>query len=90
LADRPPKKSHAKNIVVVALLLLREHGELETGDLQDELFSKCEEHYSTDRTMWNAVSRYLKDLAGFEKTDSYGGWAYAGDDAVWAAINDES
>lgn len=90
LDGRPPKKSHAKDIVVDALLLLREHGELETGDLQDELFSEYEEHYATDRTMWNAVSRYLKDLAGFEKTDSYGGWAYAGDDAVWNALNDES
>jgi len=75
---------------VDALLLLREHGELETGDLQDELYPEYEEHYSTDRTMWNAVSRYLEDLAGFEKTDSYGGWACAGDDAVWTALNDES
>jgi hypothetical protein len=38
--------------------------------------------------MWDASSRYLKDLPGFKKSDGYGGWAYAGDEAVWAAMVD--
>lgn len=89
LQDRPPKKTHAKEIVVEVFKLLREHGEMETGDLQERLYPDYEEHYSTERTMWNAVSRYLEDLPGIEKTDDYGGWGYAGDSAVWEAIDDE-
>ena len=90
LDDRPPKKRHGKEIVIDALLLLREHEYLETGDIQEQLYPDYEEHYSTERTMWNAVSRYLRDLPGFEKPDDYGGWGYAGDDEVWAAIQEDS
>jgi hypothetical protein len=89
LEDRPPKKRHGKEIVVDALLLLREHEYLETGDLQERLYAEHGEHYSTERTLFNAVSRYLRDLPGFEKPDEYGGWAYAGDDEVWTAIREE-
>lgn len=89
LEDRPPKKRHSKNIVVDVLLLLREHEYLETGELQERVYADYEDHYSTERTMWNAVSRYLRDLPGFEKPDEYGGWAYAGDDAVWEAVRGE-
>lgn len=89
LEDRPPKKRHGKEIVVDALLLLREHEYLETGDLQERLYAEHGEHYSTERTLFNAVSRYLRDLPGFEKPDDYGGWAYAGDDEVWTAIREE-
>jgi|APHM01.1.fsa_nt_gi hypothetical protein len=88
VADRPPKKPHAKDIVVETLLLLREHGQLETGVIQENVYPGNEEHYSTERTMWNAVSRYLEDIPGFEKTDGYGGWAYAGDAVLWEAIDD--
>jgi len=90
LQDRPPKKRHGKEIVVDALLLLREHEYLETGDLQEQLYAEHGEHYSTERTLFNAVSRYLRDLPGFEKPDDYGGWAYTSDDEVWAAVREEA
>ena len=89
LEDRAPKKRHGKEIVVDALLLLREHEYLETGEIQEHLFPDYEEHYSSERTMWNAVSRYLRDLPGFEKPDDYGGWGYTSDDEVWTAIREE-
>lgn len=38
--------------------------------------------------MWNAVSRYLEDLAGFEKPE-YDSWGYTGDGVVWEEITDE-
>lgn len=85
VADRPPKKNHAKDLVVDVVLELREDGPLSTGDLQARLFEKYGDHYSSDRTMWNAISRYLDDVPGLEKPE-YGTWDYAGDDATRAAL----
>ena len=81
IEDRAPKKRHAKDLVVDVFRELRSEGTLATGDLQDRLFPDYDEYYSSDRTMWNAISRYLEDVPGIQKGD-YGEWDYAGDDVA--------
>ena len=49
--------------------------------LQDRVFGAYDSHWSSPRAMWNALDRYLKGVPGVEK-GGYGGWEYAGDDAV--------
>lgn len=79
--DRPPHKAHAKRAAVETVLVLREHGTLSTGDLQDAVYEEVAEEYTDARTMWNSLSRYVEDIPGVEKA-GYGEWGYAGDDAL--------
>lgn len=77
LTDRPPKTAHGKRAVVEAARYLRENGPASTSDVQDAVFAVDEvaAHYSTKRTMWNAIDRYLEDVPGIEKP-GYGEWDF--------------
>ena len=86
--DQPPKTAHGRSVILDVFELLREHGAMKTGDLQDEIYPDYTDHWSDGRTMWNAVDRYLEDVPGIEK-GGYGKWDYAGDDAVRAALADD-
>lgn len=83
--DQPPKTAHGRGVILDVFRLLREHGTMPTGDLQDEIYPEYSDHWGSGRTMWNAVDRYLEDIPGIEK-GGYGKWTYAGDDAVRAAL----
>lgn len=85
--DQPPKTAHGRGVILDVFQLLRERGPMKTGDLQDEIYPDYADHWSDGRTMWNAIDRYLEDVPGIEK-GGYGEWAYAGDDAVRAALAD--
>jgi hypothetical protein len=71
--------------VVDVFRLLREHGTLSTGDLQEAVYPEYRDQWGSERTMWNAVDRYLEDIPGIAK-GGYGEWTYAGDDAVREAL----
>ena len=81
LADRPPRKAHAKEAVLDVFRLLRERGTMKTGELKDALYETYADHYGSKRAMWESVSRYLDDVPGIEK-GGYGEWTYAGDETT--------
>jgi len=80
-----PQTSHGRGVVVDVFRLLREHGTLSTGDLQEAVYPEYRDQWGSERTMWNAVDRYLEDIPGIAK-GGYGEWTYAGDDAVREAL----
>lgn len=79
--DVPPKTEHGRSAVVDVFRYLREHGTAKTAAIQDAVHPEYAEEWSTGRTMWNALDRYLPDVPGVEK-GGYGEWEYTGDDAV--------
>jgi len=81
--DVPPKTDHGRAAVVDVFQYLREQGTAKTGDIQDAVYPAYSDDWSDERTMWNALDRYLKngDIPGVEK-GGYGEWEYTGDDAV--------
>jgi len=79
LEGQPPQKIHAKDATARCLELLRENGTMQTSELQRELFDEFGENYSSERALWESISRYFDELPGFDKT-GYGEWGYAGDD----------
>jgi hypothetical protein len=85
LADRPPEKTHGKRAALETVLVLREHGTMSTGDLQDAVYAEVEEHYADSRTMWSSIDRYLDDVPGVAKA-GYGKWDFAGDDEIRDAV----
>ncbi|MFB6068623.1 MAG: hypothetical protein ABEJ90_01690 [Halobacterium sp.] len=82
IGDGPPRKAHAREAVVRAVAYLAEAGgPVETSELKELLWEEFGEHYSTKRTMWNSVDRYLEEMPGVTKP-GYGTWGFdAGDDA---------
>lgn len=84
--DLPPKTPHGRGAVIDVLRYLREHGTAGSGELQDAVHPSYEDNWSTPRTMWNAIDRYLEDVPGVDK-GGYGEWEYTGDGAVREAIN---
>lgn len=85
--DQPPKTAHGRGVILDVFRLLREHGTVSTGDLQGWVYPEYTEHWGSERTMWNAIDRYLEDIPGIEKA-GYGEWGYAGDESVQNALND--
>ncbi len=85
--DQNPQTPHGRGVVVDVFRLLREHGTMSTGDLQEAIYPDYREQWGSERTMWNAVDRYLEDIPGIEK-GGYGEWTYTGDDAVRAALDE--
>jgi len=81
IGNGPPRKSHAQEAVVRAVAhLAAAGGAVETGEVKDLLWEEFGEHYSTKRTMWNSVDRYLEEMPGVEKA-GYGEWAFDADSA---------
>lgn len=87
--DYSPKTPHGRDLVTDVFRLLRQDGPMKTGDLQDELYPNYDEHWSSGRTMWNAIDRYLEEIPGIEKA-GYGEWGYSGDDAVREELADDT
>lgn len=83
--DKPPKTAHGRDAVMDVFRYLREHGETKTGEIQEAVHPAYEDTWSTPRTMWNAIDRYLEGVPGIEK-GGYGKWAYAGDESVREAL----
>lgn len=81
LSGRPPQASHGQDAVVDVFQLLRERGTMKTGELKAALYPDYTDHYGSERSMWESISRYLEDVPGVEKPE-YGKWAYAGDEVV--------
>lgn len=77
----PPESDHGQGAVIGVFRLLREHGTMGTGELQEELYSNYEEHWADPQAMWNAIDYYLEDVPGIEKGDC-DEWTYNGDDVV--------
>lgn len=67
------KKTHVREAVADAVALLVERGPLSTGEVKAELWSAYDDHYSTEKGMWESVNRYLKDVEGVSKP-GYGEW----------------
>lgn len=87
--DYSPKTPHGRDLVTDVFRLLRQDGPMKTGDLQDELYPNYDEYWSSGRTMWNAIDRYLEEIPGIEKA-GYGEWGYSGDDAVREELADDT
>ncbi len=81
----PPKTAHGRAAVVDVFRYLRANGTVETSEIQEAVYAEYTDEWGSARTMWNALDRYLEDVPGVEK-GGYGEWAYAGDDAVRAAL----
>lgn len=86
--DHPPKTNHGRDVILDVFQLLRADGPMKTGDLQEEIYPAYSDHWGSERTMWNAVDRYLEEIPGIEKA-GYGEWGYAGDDATRQALDGE-
>lgn len=84
--DIPPKTEHGRGAVIDVFDYLREHERAKTGEIQTAVYPEYDTEWSTARTMWNALDRYLDDVPGVEKA-GYGEWGYAGDDAVRAEVD---
>jgi metal-responsive CopG/Arc/MetJ family transcriptional regulator len=67
------KKTHVREAVADAVALLVERGPLSTGEVKTELWSAYDDHYSTEKGMWESVNRYVKDVDGVSKP-GYGEW----------------
>jgi hypothetical protein len=78
LSDRPPRTAHGTAAIIDVFRLLRERGTMRTGELKRDLYPSYSDHYGSERTMWESVSRYVADVPGVEK-GGYGEWTYAGD-----------
>ena len=85
-ADTPPKTEHGRAAIVDVFQYLREHGTAKTADIQDTVYPEYADKWSSARTMWNALDRYLNRVPGVEK-GGYGEWTYTDDDAVRAEVN---
>jgi len=89
LEGRPPKTSHGREAVLTVFSLLRERGTMKTGELKAELWEDYSDDYSSERAMWESVSRYLEDVPGVEK-GGYGEWTYSGDENVRRQLSGET
>lgn len=82
LENHPPNKPHAQEAVVETFRWLRQHGSGATSEIQNAVYEEVNgDHYSSARTLWNSIDRYLEDVPGIEKA-GYGEWKYAGDGAT--------
>ncbi len=53
----------------------RVRAKLATKELQNRLYEDCADDYSSARTFWNSISRYVEQVDGIEHP--YGSWKYA-------------
>lgn len=81
LAERPPQTEQGKAAVMTTFRRLRELEEAQTGQLQDYVFERHSEGYSSARSLWQSIQRHLEDIPGIEKA-GYGTWKYVGDTAA--------
>jgi Arc/MetJ-type ribon-helix-helix transcriptional regulator len=88
LDGRPPEMAHTTDAVVDALAILRREGTIATSDLRSELFEQYGEHYSSEKSMWDTMNRYLSDLPGFGKPGR-GVWQYEGDGVVLEEVAED-
>jgi hypothetical protein len=79
--DSPPKTQHGRLAIVDVFALLREHGTLSTGEIQERVYPHYDDHWGRAKVMWESLSRYFENVPGIEK-GGYGEWTYSGDDEV--------
>jgi hypothetical protein len=70
--DRTP---HVREATIDVVALLASEGELATKELQNRLYEDYADDYSSARTFWNSISRYVEQVDGIEHP--YGSWKYA-------------
>lgn len=70
--DRTP---HVREATIDVVALLASEGELATKKLQNRLYEDYADDYSSARTFWNSISRYVEQVDGIEHP--YGSWKYA-------------
>jgi hypothetical protein len=76
--DTGPKTDHGRGAVIDVFAYLREHGTAKTGELKQAVYPEYDDHYKSQKTMWESVYEYVKDTPGVEKA-GYGQYRYAGD-----------
>jgi hypothetical protein len=81
-----PKTRRGRDMVCDVLGYLREHDTAKTGELKELLEPEYGEHYKNTKSLWESVSRYLKDVPGVEK-GGHGVYRYAGDEHVREELN---
>jgi hypothetical protein len=61
------RSSHTNDAIVDTITLLRDHGPVATSDIQDLLIDNYADHYSSGRSAWESIRRYVEQIAGVEK-----------------------
>lgn len=61
------RSSHTNAAIVDTITLLRDHGPVATSDIQDMLIDNYADHYSSGRSAWESIRRYVEQIDGVEK-----------------------
>jgi hypothetical protein len=91
LDEHPPQKRHAQDAIVGVVTRLRTYGELSTAELRAPIYeAHAPPDYGGDaKAYWSSIQRYFDAIPGIDDPE-VGRWAYAGDAARWAALQDDS
>jgi hypothetical protein len=76
-ADRSRMDPDTVDAVATAAAFLAERGDaVSTKELKEHTYAEFGERYSSERSMWNSIDRYLEELPFVEKP-GYGKWRHS-------------